>query len=91
DRLRLAGEDPGQPHDPHPEREHLIEFLYGSIGDDTVVACTYGADCHAEATIRALVQAALDEVRAALGAPPPPDRWALPPAVAHLHHLLAAA
>jgi amino acid adenylation domain-containing protein/non-ribosomal peptide synthase protein (TIGR01720 family) len=79
DRLRLATEDPGPAHEPAAAREHLLEFLAGSIGGDTLVACTYSAACHDEPTIRALVLAALEDVRAALGAPAPEDTWALPP------------
>jgi amino acid adenylation domain-containing protein len=79
DRLRLATEDPGPAHEPAAAREHLLEFLAGSIGGDTLVACTYSAACHDEPTIRALVLAALEDVRAALGVPAPEDTWALPP------------
>jgi len=89
DRLRLADADPGPPHAAGVEREHLLEFLAGSIADDTLLACTYGSSCHAEDTVRALISVALDDVRAACDVSGPVDIWALPPAVKSLHHLMA--
>jgi amino acid adenylation domain-containing protein len=79
DRLRLADEDPGPAHQADAGREHLLEFLAGSIGGDTLLACTYSTACHDEQTIRTLVHAALDDVRSAFGVPAPADTWALPP------------